>query len=1641
MNKRSQLCRYYGIFILLIISLVLVFSSFSIGEEPPDDGSLDTSKGQRYGKDSDIIPNLDGSGGVIIIQQGRNIYEEGNWKRLKDAKSLHNQNFGWAYINKDPDYEIETENSEYNYTHIKKLKLKTDLDGGIPFKIDNVQVLTVFNELEIENYYIGNIFAHNFTFGEHSTTIILQTADTKNLEDAHTFDSSNYGTATSMYFGVADTTLFRSYNKFNITQCDDCGIPSGQVILNANITFRIVTAFKEVGYKDLGAYHVYTQNWNEHSITRDNEPCGTNFDQSAECNLTVLNTINTNDLVASTIRGWNITPSFAQAYNDGDNNFTIAMKAVSESTGEGNYVTVATKEYATEQLHRPKLTVEYESPADTGFPYFTSHLNNQTYPYYNENINVSVNVIDDSDIDFIIFSTNDSGSWANHSFEPTATTSHFNYTILRVASSKDTLVGYAWFANDTGSNMNRTLNQSDDSYFFFRVQNTAPTITSAELNNTATVYTDTPVNCTIDFTDADAGDTLTRYSKFYSNDVLINGIWKDNTTILTTYAGLDKGDVLGCAGIVGDGTNNATSWIASTTNATILNSAPVMATAVINDTTPYTNEPVNCSVTATDEDADTFTFYYKWYDNYVTNNSIFESLPILDLSTSGWDKSNDVGCLALVNDGTTNSSWFVSTINATILNSVPIVATAVINDTTPYTNEPVNCSMTASDADIDTTTFYYRWYNDYATNGSIFTSPILDLSATGWDKTDKVGCVVISGDGTGNSTSFVSTTNATIQNTAPTHTTPILNATDHPLNKTTANLTGYDQGGSDADSDDIVFNYRWFKDDTLNATRFIDNSSLVLYLPFDYNHTFSDNITYDYRGENDGTVTDALFNSTGRLNGAYEFDGDGDYINVSDADFRFNTGDFSVAFWGKRTTTGEVQFMLDKRDGNLDGWAFLMEADNTVTASLDLVEVTSTNIMPNNKWIHIVAVYDRSDVITLYFNGASEATSASISGDNMDTTKSFVIGKPSYFSGANEFTGSIDEVIIFNRTLSSAEVSTIYNQTLYGEPRTINNCSLLLNIDDAGYEINQTYGSEVTHNTSNKDQYVIGNWWFEKNSTDMSGNGNDGTWYNADGDENVTGIVGYAYYFDGNDDYMKITHNANQNLNVSTILLWVKINQVSPGGEYALINKWSGAPNYAWGAELINTAGSMYPAIFYGGLTDPALDSSTALDMNTWYHLAFTYNGTNKIIYINGVFDKKDTSTGTVRIDATNLQIGRVSSTGYLNGTLDEVLIFNRSLSSAEISEIYNLTNDRVSFEGYNTTFTTTFAYDQHDTDWKIGCYDDLGIQWNSSQMYLELSSCPTHSTPILNSTYRTNYTYENLTVYNQSTADLDGDNVKNIIDWRLNNNSIAVLNMPMEAVNNGSEDKFTKDYSGNENHGVVNAIWNRTSGYDGFGAYEFDGQTTNISSTFSDTLFGDFSYSLWIKPKGFQSYDQIVIPYGYGRLEFTNNPYFMRVRINADGGGWSYTTTKVLTKDNWYHVVFTAKNNSQKLYVNSVLIVPVSTYAWSRLYTAGMPSIRVGGSGPQVFNGTIDEFLLFNRSLSAEQINALYHNETNRIVRQETKTYNNWTACITPNDGYCDGTEECSYSLYIIPSPLREIIKYTTDLFNSMIKYMGGMM
>ena len=149
-----------------------------------------------------------------------------------------------------------------------------------------------------------------------------------------------------------------------------------------------------------------------------------------------------------------------------------------------------------------------------------------------------------------------------------------------------------------------------------------------------------------------------------------------------------------------------------------------------------------------------------------------------------------------------------------------------------------------------------------------------------------------------------------------------------------------------------------------------------------------------------------------------------------------------------------------------------------------------------------------------------------------------------------------------------------------------------------------------------------------------------------------------------------------------------------------------------------------------------------------------------------------------------------------------------------------------------NTTANNTAWYNENYVlPYVIGWYNvrvianDTSNNWNETDTWCfdVENTAPTQDTPILNSTLGTNYTTENLTVYNISTFDVDNDSVKNIINWYRNGTSIAVLNMPFEggslSGNATGVPNGTSDYSSYGNHGnVTNAVWNSTGGYDGKG-------------------------------------------------------------------------------------------------------------------------------------------------------------------------------------------------------------------------------
>jgi hypothetical protein len=81
------------------------------------------------------------------------------------------------------------------------------------------------------------------------------------------------------------------------------------------------------------------------------------------------------------------------------------------------------------------------------------------------------------------------------------------------------------------------------------------------------------------------------------------------------------------------------------------------------------------------------------------------------------------------------------------------------------------------------------------------------------------------------------------------------------------------------------------------------------------------------------------------------------------------------------------------------------------------------------------------------------------------------------------------------------------------------------------------------------------------------------------------------------------------------------------------------------------------------GITDPS-----ALPLNTWSHLAGTYDGATLRLYVNGALVASQAFTGAITTSPGALRLGGNSVWGeYFRGRLDEVRIYNRPLSQAEI--------------------------------------------------------------------------------------------------------------------------------------------------------------------------------------------------------------------------------------------------------------------------------------------------------------------------------------------------------------------------------------
>jgi hypothetical protein len=159
-----------------------------------------------------------------------------------------------------------------------------------------------------------------------------------------------------------------------------------------------------------------------------------------------------------------------------------------------------------------------------------------------------------------------------------------------------------------------------------------------------------------------------------------------------------------------------------------------------------------------------------------------------------------------------------------------------------------------------------------------------------------------------------------------------------------------------------------------------------------------------------------------------------------------------------------------------------------------------------------------------------------------------------------------------------------------------------------------------------------------------------------------------AYQFDGVNDYIDIPTGNYKSSNI-TLSAWVMLNNYNHNS-YIIDGK--SANNFLTMIWYPVETGYQYMglACHFGESYDWVKSSSLAL-INVWHHVVCVNNVTHNVLYVDGELVNKVQATAPMR-NNTGFDIGTYGGAGaYFNGSIDEVRIWNRSLSADEVEQQY----------------------------------------------------------------------------------------------------------------------------------------------------------------------------------------------------------------------------------------------------------------------------------------------------------------------------------------------------------------------------------
>ncbi len=529
--------------------------------------------------------------------------------------------------------------------------------------------------------------------------------------------------------------------------------------------------------------------------------------------------------------------------------------------------------------------------------------------------------------------------------------------------------------------------------------------------------------------------------------------------------------------------------------------------------------------------------------------------------------------------------------------------------------------------------------------------------------------------------------------------------------------------------------------------------------------------------------------------------------------------------------------------------------------------------------------------------------------------------------------------------------------------------------------------------------WPVAHWEFEEGSGgiayDLAGN-NDGT---LEGDTSwVQGNIGsHALQFDGNGDYV-IGSSSPFDFEDTTfsVAAWFK----TTSGEQVIISEGGYQGGWLVGSGWSTYEGQLFVVLKRSGTTSNALVATTEdiCDDGEWHHIAAVITtdtsdaqGNHADIYIDGrAVSVTETKTYPYSSSDENWRIGcRPVSPEYFDGSIDDVRIYDRALSAEEIEELYH--------EGQGYKALSPKPHDgQTGVDPNVVLSWSAGMDAESHDVYFGTSFGDVNDADINDSnvfmgnqdvTYWDTNNYDSNGLEYETTYYWRIDEVNGPNEWKGDVWSFTTWTPFDPNLNLISHWKFDEgsgaiayDSAGENDGTLVNEpVW--TIGKIN-GALDFSGNdAVNIApSAGTDSPLNlyntDMSISVWVKFRGTG-----------GTIVARSKPYYITYRLGINGnqavintykqgpGHWNLSAERELDTDTWYHLVgvFDRDGDVGRVYIDgskeaegAMVTDPLSNDATTKIGCRNDTS-------DYAFDGVIDDVRIYDRALSAEEVEQLY--------------------------------------------------------------------